>query len=274
MSTLTSYASAAARDSAAPAASNTGLCIFRSETKAIEVSDGTNYLSYNNDGIAYDFSASNTHSYSFDGLNDYIDITGASGLFNGAQNFTISCWYKNTSGTVSLPIGMGTNASNNGIWINHFTDGVLYFVCRSGSTAGITTVTAPSSGQWIHAAMVKSGTTLTGYATPLGGITVSTTVTNAPLTTSSNVATNIRIGALSIANTTSSGLIDEFFLWDRALSSSELATVRDDHIYIGPTAGWRLENTVDATVGGSSYNGTNNGATPVAKATDSGNTAW
>ena len=67
MSTLTSYASASARDSAAPAASNTGLCIFRSDTKAIEVSDGTNYLSYNNDGITYDFSGSNTHSGVFDG---------------------------------------------------------------------------------------------------------------------------------------------------------------------------------------------------------------
>lgn len=274
MSTLTSYASAAARNSAAPAASNTGLCIFRSDTKAIEVSDGTAYQTYNNDGITYDFSASNTHSYSFDGVNDYIDITGATGIFNNAQNFTISCWYKNTSGTLSLPIGMGTNASTNGIWINHFTDGLLYFVCRSGSTSGLASVTAPSSGQWIHAAMVKSGTTLTGYATPLGGSTVSATVTNASLTTSNDIATNIRIGELPIVNSHSSGLIDEVFLWDRALSSSELATVRDDHIYLEPTAGWRLENTVDATVGGSSYNGTNNGATPVAKATDSGNTAW
>lgn len=53
MSTLTSYASAAARDSAAPASSNTGLCIFRTDTKAIEVSDGTNYLAYNYDFVSY-----------------------------------------------------------------------------------------------------------------------------------------------------------------------------------------------------------------------------
>jgi hypothetical protein len=51
MSSLTAYASSSARDSGSPAASNPGLCIFRTDTKAIEVSDGTNWLVYNYDAI-------------------------------------------------------------------------------------------------------------------------------------------------------------------------------------------------------------------------------
>lgn len=272
MSTLTSYASASARDSAAPAASNTGLCIFRSDTKAIEVSDGTNYLSYNNDGITYDFSGSNTHSYSFDGINDYIDIAGAAGIFNNAANFSISGWYKNISGTTSILLAMGTNASSQYVGISHWTDGNVYFLCRSGAASQYTTIPTPASGQWVHAAMVKDGTTMTAYITPLGGSTSTSTAT-VPATLASNIGTNIAIGK-NISGSFSSGLLDEVFFWDRVISSTEVDGIVNNKIYPGPTAGWRLENTVDATVGGSSYNATNNGATPVAKATDSGNTAW
>lgn len=272
MSVLTSYASQSARDSAAPAASNTGLCIFRSDNKAIEVSDGTNYLTYSNDGIAYDFSASNTHSYSFDGVNDYIDITGAAGIFNNAASFSISGWYKNISGTGSIIIGMGTSASQYVIAITHWTDGNVYFLCRSGSPSQYTTIPTPASGQWVHAAMVKDGTTLTAYLTPLGGST-STSIGTVPATMASNIATNASIG-LSVGSAYSGGLIDEVACWNRPITASEVSNIVNNKTYYSPTVLWRLENTVDATVGGSSYNGTNNGATPVAKATDSGNTAW
>ena len=275
MSTLTSYASASARDSAAPAASNTGLCIFRSDTKAIEVSDGTNYLTYNNDGVIYDSSASNTHSLSFDGTNDYVDISGAAGIFDSAANFSISGWYKNTSGTPSIIIGMGTSASQYVIAINHWTDGNVYFLCRSGSPSQYATIPTPVSGQWVHAAMVKDGTTLTAYLTPLGGSTSTATAT-VPATMASNISTNISFGRNPPAGATgySSGLVDEVALWDRVITASEVSDIVNNKTYLSPTVLWRLENTVDATVGGSSYNGTNNGATFVAKATDSGNTAW
>jgi hypothetical protein len=79
MSTLTSYASASARDSAAPAASNTGLCIFRTDTKAIEVSDGTNYLTYLNDGVLTSY-GTNTKALDFDGSNDYVSVAHSSDL--------------------------------------------------------------------------------------------------------------------------------------------------------------------------------------------------
>src|SRR5210317_2441340 len=88
MSVLTSYASQSARDSAAPAASNTGLCIFRSDTNAIEVSDGSNYLSYNNDGIA----VASTF-LTLNGTNQYVDIPDDTAIgFSG--DISISCWFK------------------------------------------------------------------------------------------------------------------------------------------------------------------------------------
>ena len=79
MSVLTSYASASARDSAAPASSNTGLCIFRTDTKAIEVSDGTDYQTYNSDGAFVSWTT-NTYSLDFDGTNDYLGIGSNSKL--------------------------------------------------------------------------------------------------------------------------------------------------------------------------------------------------
>lgn len=90
MSSLTAYASASARDSAAPAASNPGLCIFRTDTKAIEVSDGTNYLTYNNDGISLS-SLTNTYSVDFDGTNDHATL-GTNVLFDTTTAFSASYW--------------------------------------------------------------------------------------------------------------------------------------------------------------------------------------
>ena len=88
MSTLTSYASASARDSAVPAASNTGLCIFRTDTKAIEVSDGTSYLTYLNDGVL-SYYGTNTKALEFDGSNDYVSVAHSSDLsISGAMSIT------------------------------------------------------------------------------------------------------------------------------------------------------------------------------------------
>jgi hypothetical protein len=55
MSNLTSYTSATRPSAIA----NTGLCIFRSDTEAIEVSDGTGWLVYNYDSKTYALDGSN-----------------------------------------------------------------------------------------------------------------------------------------------------------------------------------------------------------------------
>lgn len=258
MSTLTSYASAAARDSAAPASSNTGLCIFRSDTKAIEVSDGNNYLSYNNDGFAATYS-SNSYSGSFDGTNDYVDISAASSIVNSVTALSISLWYKqDTAGGVLI----GTGTSNtNGIWLQPYTDGNFYAVLRNGGTNTLT-ATRPALNTWVHTVLTYDAGTIKLYLTPNGGTTDVTTITSGPSTTSSTTGNNLSIGRLAW-NTGDpfylDGNIDEVALFDYALSSTQVSSIYNNKEYYNPKAVWRFENDVTDETG--SYNGTNNGVT-------------
>lgn len=255
MSTLTSYASASARDSAAPAASNTGLCIFRSDTKAIEVSDGTNYLIYNNDGITYDFSASNTHSGVFDGAGDYFDIGGPSQL-NASSNFSFAGFF-NFDGTSLETLFGAAGDSSNRIWgmvINSTT-------IRIGIGAAFDdfTVSTLSTGTWYHIAYSISGTSCTLYLdkTSQGSATV-----NSLTSTTFN---NFRIGGLPTAGGAFGGLnpfdgyMDEIAIFDYALSGTQVANIYDNKFYISPVAVYRLENDVTDETG--NYDGTNNGVT-------------
>ena len=76
-----------------------GLCIFNTDNDAIEVSDGTNWQTYNSDGVFQTFST-NTSSGEFDGINDLVDI---SSLPLGDE-FSFSAWFKFTGSGSFLPI--------------------------------------------------------------------------------------------------------------------------------------------------------------------------
>jgi len=265
MSTLTSYASAAARDSAAPAASNTGLCIFRSDNKAIEVSDGTNYLTYNNDGILYEY-PTNTYSIDFDGSSDYVDLTAAASLLNSQSVVSMSFWYY--ADGYGIPLGARTSNTNAyAFWPYDASN--FYWVVRNGGTETIT-ASNPGLNQWVHVAGVKDGTSGTLYLTPAGG---STTITTGSTTGSmSSIAGNtFYAGRSSYGSVYFNGKVDEVAVWNRAISSSEVSDIINNKRYRSPAALWRLENNADATIGGSGFNGTNNGGTFVS---GSGNTAY
>ena len=251
MSTLTSYASAAARDSAAPAASNTGLCIFRSDTKAIEVSDGTNYLTYNNDGITFDFSGSNSSSGEFDGLNDYFDVGTVSEL-NSSSDFSFACYF-NLGGTASETLfGAGTNTSNRiwGMVINSTTIRI-----GVGGAVDDFTVSTLSTGTWYHIAYSISGTTCTLY---LDKTSQGSATTNA---LTSTTFSNFRVGGLPSTGfgglNPLDGYMDEIAIFDYALSSDQVSNIYDNKVYVGPIAMYRLNGNVTDETG--NYNGSNNG---------------
>ena len=260
MSVLTSYASASARDSAAPAASNTGLCIFRSDTKAIEVSDGTNYRIYNNDGfISPTASEYLTNNYSgvFDGVNDFISI-GTIATLNSSTDFTVTGWFNyDTLQTVIISSGTSTSArlairpeSTSSIRVTLM--GNIYDVSL-GISGGI------SSCTWYHFACVINGTSLTlyinGSASDGGSATVSSL--------SSGWADGLDIGR-NTPNWTASpryfdGKLDELAVFDSALTSTQVADIYNSKLYTSFVAMYRLENGVTDETG--NYNGTNNGVT-------------
>lgn len=245
MSSLTAYASAAARDSAAPAASNPGLCIFRTDTNAIEVSDGTNYQTYNSDGV-YNIYPSNSYSASFDG-NDY--ITGTVSALNSLSAFSTSCWFRyqgSLGGTTNIMLsGAGTWY----VWLKNTTT-IEYGSQATGRTFAISTV---NDSTWYHLATVHDGTNITLY---LNGSSLGTTTIPGVPSTAGN---SFYIGRFTSGSYYWNGYLDEVALFNRALTSSEVSNIYSNKSYRNLTALYRLEN--DATDETGSYDLTNNGAT-------------
>jgi hypothetical protein len=269
MSTLTSYTSA----TRPAASSNTGLCIFRTDTNALEVSDGTSWQTYNSDGASSTF-GSNSYSVDFDGSNDYIDISGAAGLFNSATAFSISLWYY-ADAYGGAVFGTGANTSN-GVWILPYASGSnFFFSVRNGGTTGVTT-TSPALNQWVHVAATFNAGNGALYLTPLGGSTTTTTSSSLTSSLSSTAGTDLSIGRLAAGfNFYFNGKVDEVAIWNRDITSAEVSNIINNKQYSGLSAMWRLENTADATIGGSGYNGTmNNFVSPQGFVSGAGNTPY
>jgi hypothetical protein len=269
MSTLTSYTSGT-RPSAS---SNTGLCIFRSDTDAIEVSDGTSWQTYNSDGASATF-PSNNYSVDFDGSNDYIDITGASGLFNSATAFSISLWYYADAYGGAM---FGSSASStNGVWLLPYSGSGtnFYFSVRNGGNTFISTA-SPALNQWVHVAATYNAGSGTLYLTPSGGSTTTTSSSSLPSSLSATAGANLSIGRQSVQNLYFNGKVDEVAIWNREINSTEVSNIINNNEYSNASAMWRLENTADATIGGSGYNGTmNNFVSPHGFVSGAGNTPY
>jgi len=243
MSTLTSYASQSARDSTAPAASNTGLCIFRSDTKAIEVSDGSNYLTYLNDGVAVDVG---TNTLTFDGSTDVATIPDDLTLqVNG--DMSICAWFQldvasGFRGLVGKRDGGGTN------YVMYTTGDKL--VSYDGSSLK-TDTTNLSTGIWYHGAIVfNSGTSTLFYINgSLSSTQSSSTITanDAPLTFG-NDGVGSRLD----------GRLDDVAIYNKALSSNEVSSIFGG---VFPTSNllglWTFEGDTGTTITDKSGNGNN-----------------
>jgi hypothetical protein len=278
MSTLTSYASAAARDSAAPAASNTGLCIFRSDTNAIEVSDGTNYQTYNSDGVITPWSGLNDYSMNFDGTDDRLNV--GSVVTSSAQQGTISFWIKtsysgpgqnqtiftqtdNTTTTSYLFFGVLTSGEPRIGW----SDGSSVLIKKASGTV--------NDGNWHHLAYTSNGSTWKIYidGSDQGTLTTVTgtasdgnwfgDITSGTLNTS-------RIGCQERTSTDSflNGNIDELAVWDSALTAAQITNIYKgessggsggtngtpgDLITFGPSHWWRMGDGTEANSGTTVY---------------------
>lgn len=249
MSTITDiFPSASARDASKPAASNQGLVIFRSDTKAIEVSDGTNYLTYNNDGVAYSF-PSNSYSGAFDGSGDYISVPSSSSLSIGGS-LTITAWIrKDTTGVFGAILAKrDTSGSNTNYQLIVRNTNVLSFY--QGGTV-VNDTTALSANTWYHIAVVAtSGSTDFYINGSLSSSQSGTTITS--------TSANLYIGQVVNASYWD-GYMDEIAIFDRALTSTEIGNIYNNKTYLSPVALYRLENDVTDSIG--SNDGTNNGVT-------------
>jgi len=262
MSTLTSYASEAARDSAAPAASNTGLCIFRTDTKAIEVSDGSVYLSYNNDGAVGDIP--NLYQLSLDGTDDHAEVTGSSEI-QISNPLTISAWiYLTANSSTNNPrtiISWGSAGGGQGriFSVLNSSNNLAFWSYQSSLNSS----TSLSLNTWYHVA----ATVTTGATKLYINGSLDTTGSN---TLNSFSYGKTHVGELYYSTTTAArhfaGNIDELALFNSVLTASEILQIynggkpmdlnSDDEGYTSSAnlkAWWRMGDGTEAGSGTTIY---------------------
>lgn len=244
------------------ASSNTGLCIFRSDTKAIEVSDGTNWLAYIFDK-ATGWTGSSEYSVLYDGIDSYTDF-GQVSMFNEASDITLSFW-ANTTTTSQFPsVGIWTSPSQQFGFVGDTYN--LVIVRGPGGTSGnVLTYTHPGTG-WHHYFLVYGSSRGDLYID--GNTTPVSSDASLPASLDSSGHSNFRAGGYGNNPTYVDGKIDGIALWDSALTTNNLTTIYNngtpgDLSSLNPTHWWTMgdnENRNNSTVfdlGSTVNNGTN-----------------
>ena len=202
----------------------------------------------------------NLKSVSFDGSDDYCDITGASGVFNNATSFSISLWYyaRANGGAV---FGCGTSGTN-GVWILPYDSTNLYLSIRNGQGNSVN-ASNPGLNKWVHVvATYNSGASII-YVTPKGAST-STYSGTLDTSLSSTAGTDLSIGRLAAGfNFEFNGLIDEVALWDSVLTSSNVTAIYNsgtpnDISSLNPVGWWRMGDGTEAGSGTTIYDMSSN----------------
>ena len=206
-----------------------GRIAFETDTKNIIVYDGANWRGYASDG----FPVSSTHSLAFDGTNDYVDISNASGLLNSTTAFTISFWYKTTaSSDAGRMVASGTSGNNR---INVSIGGTSLYLSINGTSIN---ATQPSVNTWNHVVAQRDGTNGAIYVN--GNTTAFKTGTSFPSTSTSDQAENLSIGRIPFGTSPGhfNGFIEEVAIFTRPLTEAERTSIYNNHIYNNPSALW------------------------------------
>lgn len=146
----------------------------------------------------------------------YLKATAAP--LNGLSAFTISLWIYKVSASDSR-FGICGSKSGTNYWMMRVNDNYLdwYFI-TTGTTVAGHVGTYPSNTSWHHIACTYNGSTLTTYLD-------NTIVDNArTLTGTLNSGALFEIGGLTYENIWYlTGSVDQFYLYNRALSTAEVS---------------------------------------------------
>jgi len=160
--------------------------------------------------------------FSFDGVNDYINIAATSTLNFGTNDFSYSCWINpsNVSGTKSIATFGSYYDTDKGFCIYAINDTIV--VWRYSSTSGYVKVGETtgilSANNWQHLSIVRSGGNMYCY------------LNNTKYTLTSGGLSGVSLGNSGGINQLGrnsggfyfSGKMDEIGVWNKALSDSEV----------------------------------------------------
>jgi hypothetical protein len=158
----------------------------------------------------------NTYSLSFDGVDDY--VSAPQPFLNSASVFSVSFWAKKVLASDDVLIGDKISTFQ-GAWVNWYTDGNVYFTCRTGGN--ITLVAALSfDTNWHHFLCTKNGTDAKIY---VDGVLSAITPTNGTVasTLPATCGDNFRIGSID-ASSFGNSTIDEVALWDSVIAIGDV----------------------------------------------------
>jgi hypothetical protein len=160
---------------------------------------------------------------SFDGSNDYVNL-GAPAINYASTDWTVSAWVKfNTLGTQASIFGYGNgDTGNSRYWqVRKLSNNTLQFAHYNGAGNDLAAGTATLDTNW-HFILVKQvSTTRTVYVDGVSDIT-QTSAISVPNTVQDDTRIGYPIWA-SGSDNYFPGIIDDFRIYNRALSTTEIA---------------------------------------------------
>jgi uncharacterized protein len=163
------------------------------------------------------------NAVSLSGSTQYVSMP--TGIVSTLNDFTIATWVKlNAVSTWARIFDIGTGATVNMFLVPSAGSTIRFAITTggSGSEQRINGTAALPSGTWKHVAVTLSGSTGTLY---VDGVQVGTN-TAMTLKPSSLGSTNLNyIGKSQYADPYLNGLVDDFRIYDRALSAAEVSTL-------------------------------------------------
>ncbi len=171
------------------------------------------------------------NAVNLDGSNDHVSMPA--GVVNGLTDFSITTWVKlDTTGNWRRIYDFGTGTTVNMFLVPTTGSTIRFAITTSGGSGEqrINGTAALPTGAWKHVAVTKSGSTGTLY---VDGVQVgqNTSLTLSP--SSLGNTTNNWIGRSQYADPYLDGQVDDFRIYNRALSASEVQSLFNGG---GPTA--------------------------------------
>jgi len=220
--------------------------------------------------VSFAFTAfgANTHSIDIERTSSqYLFFSSHFGVESN-ESFTLECWIKPevNDGFAKTCVSFSDDTPDIAYAIYH-DDGILAFKREKlgvGSTV-ISYASYPTSGTWWHVVGTYDGTNLRLYQAPVGGThTLRAGPTSATGAGSSGGIEEFRIGgALTTAEVSYDGLVDEVRFWDYQRTIEELDADFEQEL-CGDETGllvyWQLDNTLIATSLGTQTLTNNNSA--------------
>jgi hypothetical protein len=193
----------------------------------------------------------------FDGVDDRVQLTNAN-ICDGRANFTVMCWVKTPSG---LSSAYRRIFAKENVLLAGMYGHTMAFLLGSGSgwTHITTNMGTIPSGQWVHVAYVKDGTTRRTYINAVSsGITAT-----APATVGTSTVNNM-IGQSHISGQNYNGQLSDLRIYDYALTAEQISDSKDERLS-GNESGlveyWKLDEGSGSVANGLANNGTIFGAT-------------